>query len=100
MAVRDLVVVGASAGGVEALRTLVAGLPPDLPAAVLVVLHLPRDAPSALPGILRRAGRLPVSHGRAGETLQAGRIYVAPINRHLLVADSGIVLSQGPAENG
>src|SRR5215813_5159464 len=52
---RDIVVIGASAGGVEALRAVVQGLAPDLPAAVLMVLHVPPSSPSALPAILGRA---------------------------------------------
>ncbi|AEV83622.1 two-component system, chemotaxis family, response regulator CheB [Actinoplanes sp. SE50] len=97
---RDLIAVGASAGGVEALRALVAGLPADLPAAVLVVLHLPRSAPSALPQILTRSGPLPAAIATDGEEPAPGRIYVAPADRHLLVLDGRIRLSHGPAENG
>jgi two-component system, chemotaxis family, protein-glutamate methylesterase/glutaminase len=100
MARRDLVVVGASAGGVEALRTLVAGLPGELAAAVLVVLHIPPRAPSALPGILTRSGPLKAVHAADGERLHHGRIYVAPSDRHLLVRDGHIWLSNGPIENG
>ena len=97
---RDVVAVGASAGGVEALRALVAGLPTDYPGAVLVVLHLPRDAPSALPAILSRSGALPAATAVDGESLRHGRIYVAPNDHHLLVLDGRIRLTRGPAENG
>jgi hypothetical protein len=100
MAAGALVVIGASAGGVDALRAVMRGLPPDLDAAVLVVLHIPRTAPSALPHILSRAGPLPATHAVHGEPLLAGRVYVAPPDYHLLVMDGRIRLSRGPAENG
>ncbi|QFZ19130.1 chemotaxis protein CheB [Saccharothrix syringae] len=96
----DLIVVGASAGGVEALRDLVAGLPPDLPAAVAVVLHLPAGGTSALPQIIRRAGPLPAVSARSGMPLTRGRVHVAPPDHHLLVVEDRFVLSHGPAENG
>jgi len=95
-----IVVVGASAGGVEALRSLVAGIPADLDAAVLVVLHVPRGAASALPSILTRSGPLPASHAKDGEPLTRGRILVAPADHHLLVLDGVARLSHGPSENG
>jgi two-component system chemotaxis response regulator CheB len=97
---RDVVAAGASAGGVEALRALVAGLPADYPGVVLVVLHLPRDSPSALPAILDRNGPLPAATAVHGEPLRPGRVYVAPNDHHLLVSDGHIRLSRGPAENG
>jgi two-component system chemotaxis response regulator CheB len=100
MASEALVVVGASAGGVEALCAMAAGLPADLPAAVLVVLHVPRGAPSALPQILNRCGPLPASHALDGELLRVGHTYVAPADRHLIVLDGRIRLSRGPVENG
>ncbi|GAA0742223.1 chemotaxis protein CheB [Dactylosporangium roseum] len=97
---KGLVVVGASAGGVEALRTFAAGLPADLQAAVCVVLHVPRSGISTLPHILGRSGPLPAAHAEAGRALVAGRIYVAPPNFHVLVDDERLRLSRGPAESG
>ena len=97
---RDVIAVGASAGGVESLRALVAGLPPDFPCSVLVVLHLPRDATSALPTILSRSGPLPAATAVDGELLRPGRVYVAPSDHHLLLLDRHLRLSHGPAENG
>lgn len=90
--VRDIVVLGASAGGVEALTTLLRGLPAGFPAAVCVVLHLRRDRQTFLPGILDRAGPLPAAAAEDGEPLRAGRIYVAPPSRHLVLTAEGIRL--------
>ena len=75
MPTQDIVVIGASAGGVEALRTVAAGLPADLPAAVFVVLHIGRgsDGGSYLPEILSNAGPLPAVHPRDGQPSNAGR---------------------------
>jgi two-component system chemotaxis response regulator CheB len=100
MAERDIVVIGASAGGVEELRSLVGGLPAGLPAAVLIVRHIPPRSPSALPVILARSGPLPAEHAIDGQPLECGRIYVAPADHHLVVADEHVSLSRGPAENG
>ncbi|MBF6235620.1 chemotaxis protein CheB [Nocardia otitidiscaviarum] len=96
----DVIVVGASAGGVEALREFVRGIPEDATAAVLVVLHMPPRGVSALPAILRRAAGLPVEAARSGSRLCGGRIYTAVPDHHLLVLDGRIVLSHGPTENG
>lgn len=97
---RDLVVVGASAGGVEALRSLVSSLPADLAAAVVVVLHLPAGGTSALPKILDRAGPLPAVSVAYSTKIEHGMVYVAPPNHHLLVLDGDLALSHGPSENG
>ena len=97
---RDVIAIGASAGGVEALRAVVAGLPDDLPAAVLVVLHVPRTGQSALASILARVSSLPVRPAVDGEMLRHSRVYVAPVDRHLLLLGNRIRLSRGPTENG
>lgn len=99
MANRDTIVVGASAGGVQALSALVAGLSRELPAAVLIVLHIPSDVPSLLPDILARDSRLEVAHAINGEKIRHGKIYVAPPDNHLLIEDSHLKLVRGPKEN-
>ena len=97
---RDIVTVAASAGGLEPLRTLLAALPAGLPAAVLVVLHIPATGGRALPNILDRAGALPAAAGVDGEALRPGRVYVAPPDLHLLVAGGLVRTSRGPRQNG
>ncbi len=96
----DIIVVGASAGGVEALAEVASRLPADLPAAVFVVLHVPAYGTSVLPSILSRRGPLPARHPADGEEIQHGRIYVAPPDYHLIVREGRIGLTRGPAENG
>lgn len=97
---RQVVAVGASAGGVEALTHFVGGLSPDLPYAPLGALHMPAGAPSVLARILDRGATLPARQAADRAPLEAGTIYVSVPNHHLLVRDGRIVLSEGPAENG
>jgi len=92
--------IGASAGGVEALTRLVRHLPSDIPAAILVVLHVPSSGRSALPSILDRAGPLPSMAATDGAPLRHGVVVVAPNNRHLIVEDGTVRLVTGPRENG
>jgi two-component system chemotaxis response regulator CheB len=99
MSNRDTIVIGASAGGVQAISTLVADLPSDLPAAVLIVLHIPADVPSLLPDILSRDARLKVAHAINGEKITQGRVYVAPPDHHLLIEENHVKLVLGPKEN-
>jgi two-component system, chemotaxis family, protein-glutamate methylesterase/glutaminase len=96
----DIVVVGASAGGVEALRRLIGALDADFAGAMFVVLHLPTNAHSALPSILNRAGRVPVTHAVDGQAAELGHVYVAPPDAHLLVKPGRMQLLKGPTENG
>ncbi|OBH41821.1 chemotaxis protein CheB [Mycobacterium mantenii] len=97
---RGVVAIGASAGGVEALSKLAAGLSPDLPYAYLMVLHVPAGAPSILARIINRSGPLPAVAAHNGMPLEPGHIYVSIPDRHLLVVDHRVLLSQGPTENG
>lgn len=99
MANCDIIVIGASAGGVEAISAIVAGLPRDLRAAVLVVLHVSRGR-SVLPDILTRVGRLPAEHPDDGQRLLYGRIYVAPPDHHMTLEGDVVRITHGPTENG
>ncbi|TYB59193.1 chemotaxis protein CheB [Nonomuraea sp. PA05] len=97
---RDVVVVAASAGGVEPLRALLSELPPDLPAAVLVVLHVPPQGSSVLASILDRAGPLKAAPAEDREAMRPGRVYVARPDYHLLLNEGQVRLSRGPRHNG
>jgi len=97
---RDIVVIGGSAGSIEAVTEVVRGFPPDFPAAVFVVVHFPGSVRSTLPRILSRAGPLVARHARDGELIEPGRIYVAPPDCHLHLSDGRTRLTRGPKENG
>ena len=100
MACRDIVVVGASAGGIEALKRLVGSLPADTQAAIFVVLHMRATTSSVLDQILTRASPLPVSKPSDGESIQPGHIYVAVPDRHLLIEKDRIRVLRTARENG
>src|SRR5689334_24070791 len=99
MQTRDIIVIGSSMGGIEALTALVAQFPADLPASVLVVQHISEASPGELGRILSENGRLPAVTAEDGMTLERGRIYVAPPDRHLLVTARGVRVTFGAREN-
>lgn len=99
MPCKDIIVVGASAGGVDALTTLVAGLPEDLPVSVFVVLHTSPESPGVFAHILDRAGPLPARYAEDRERILPGRVYVAPPDQHLVIEPGKVRLTRGPKEN-
>jgi two-component system chemotaxis response regulator CheB len=96
---RQIIVVGASAGGVQALKTLFSTLPSDFPGVLFIVLHLTPHSHSSLPQILTNMGGPTAKQAVEGEAIVHGQAYVAPPNRHLLVAAGHVHLSAGPKEN-
>jgi two-component system chemotaxis response regulator CheB len=97
---RDTVVIGASAGGVTALRTLLAGLPADFPGRILVVLHVPPSGVNTLAPILARSSDLTVRSAANQDRLEPGVVLVAPPDHHVIVVDDTVLLTRGPRENG
>ncbi|HST82813.1 MAG TPA: chemotaxis protein CheB [Kineosporiaceae bacterium] len=100
MSQRDTVVIGASAGGVAALQTLLGGLPAEFPARILVVLHVPPSGVNALAAVLARASSMKVRSAQNQDRLEPGVVLVARPDHHLLVADDSVLLTRGPRENG
>lgn len=96
---RDLIAIGTSAGGVEALIRLARKFEPDMPACVLVTIHLSSQFRSSLDEILTRAGPLPAHFASDGQAYRKGHIYIAPPDRHLLLDGERLVLGSGPREN-
>jgi two-component system chemotaxis response regulator CheB len=95
----DIIAIGTSAGGVEALKRVVGDLPHHLPASIFVVLHLPPQYPSSLPAILARSNGWHAAHAKDGEPIRRGHIYIAPPDRHLLVERGRVKVIRGPREN-
>jgi two-component system chemotaxis response regulator CheB len=96
---KDWIVVGASAGGIEAVSSFLRNLPVDLPAAIFVVIHLSPFHPSNLPRVFETAGPFPAFQPRDGRKIEPGRVYVAPPNRHLLIEGSRVRVLKSPTEN-
>jgi two-component system chemotaxis response regulator CheB len=96
---RDMIVIGASAGGLEAISQILAALPGDLDATVFIVLHTANRPESLLPRIFERAGNLPAVHPRDGEVIERGKVYIAPPGFHMTVEDGYLRVLQGPREN-
>jgi two-component system, chemotaxis family, protein-glutamate methylesterase/glutaminase len=96
---RDIIAIGTSAGGVEALLYIAKRLPRDFPACILVTIHLSRQARSSLDDILSQNGPLPAKFASRGEVVKKGHIYLAPPDHHLLLDTNHILLGEGPREN-
>ncbi|ACA20477.1 CheB methylesterase [Methylobacterium sp. 4-46] len=96
---RDIIVIGGSAGATVPLKALLRALPADLPAAVLVVLHIPARSLGLLATVTSAASRLPVETAQDGMAIRPGHIYLGVPDRHLLLVDGVIRLGRGPREN-
>lgn len=96
---RNVIVIGASAGGFEAIKRVVSELPADLDAAVFIVWHMAADVRGILPQVLNKIDTLPAAHAIDEEQVVHGRIYVAPPDRHLLLERGRVRVTRGPKEN-
>jgi two-component system, chemotaxis family, protein-glutamate methylesterase/glutaminase len=99
MVTHDIIVVGASAGGVAALKNFVKNLPADFHGSVFIVLHIPAYSESRLPWILNQAGLLEAVHPDDGDEVEPGKIYVARNDHHLVLKDDKVRVTKGPKEN-
>ena len=97
---RDVVVIGASAGGIEALSTIIGALPAALPACVMVVVHSSPQGGVLLTDIFQRISGLPVALASEGDAVRHGRVYLARPDKHLLIEGGKLTLGRGPRENG
>ena len=99
MPTHDIIVIGASAGGVTALKELAESLPEGFEGSLFVVLHMPAYSETKLAEILNKAGKLKAVNPRDGETIKPGRIYVAQNDFHLLIENDKVLVKKGPKEN-
>src|SRR5437016_1364568 len=97
---RDLIVIGGSAGAIEALGEMLGGIPSTLRGTLLVSIHRSSTLPAALPRLLERRGRLPAQYAADGDVYVHGRIYVAPPDHHLFVSGERLCVTRGPREHG
>lgn len=95
---RDLIVIGGSAGSFETVRAIAQAFPAEFIGSVFIVLHIGQHR-SILPELLARGSKLTSSHARTGEPVRPGHIYVAPPDQHILLEDGKIILSRGPREH-
>jgi two-component system chemotaxis response regulator CheB len=89
---RDIIVIGASAGGLEALKDLLVQLPEDFPAAIFVVMHVGADAPGLLADILNERTPLTAKQTEDEQSIRQGFIYMAPPDRHTLLSERHVRL--------
>lgn len=96
---RDIVVVGASAGGFTTLQTILSALPLHFPASLFVVIHTAETSPGVVPSVLNRSSAIPVLYASHGMPIYSSRVYVAPPSMHMTVSRGRVELSAGPREN-
>jgi two-component system chemotaxis response regulator CheB len=96
---RDIIVIGASAGGVQALMRVVSALPVNLSASIFVVVHTSPDAPGVLDKVLNRLDGQRARYARNGMKIERDTIYIAPPDRHMMVEESAIRITRGPKQN-
>jgi two-component system chemotaxis response regulator CheB len=96
---RDVIVIGGSAGALQALKQVLRALPAGLPGALFVVIHTSPDSPGILPRLLAKDSALPVAYGTDAKPIRPGHVYVAPPNHHLLVKPGHMLVTRGPREN-
>lgn len=96
---RDLIVIGGSSGATAPLKAILGRLPADLPAAVLIVIHIPARSTGILATVAASACGLPVRQAEDGMRVENGTVYIAVADHHMILADGHIRLGQGPREN-
>lgn len=94
----DIVAIATSAGGLVALSQVLGSLPANFPAAIVVVQHLDPHGRTMLPQILARRSPLQVQSARLGDRIQAGTVYVAPPDKHMLINANGMIMLTSSAQ--